>query len=168
MYMYLFCFLKQSQNNKKPVLQDKIGFARSSILNKKQIQAIQSTFEEYEWDMGFAVEETIANEISNNKLLIQFVSPKKFKEIQFAHATEDDLNNNLYTRIVGKEQFISNLFFNIGEDVMNNGEIRGFFVNLGEASAERQINSENVYEIDFDKYGELRTSTLTLEELIAL
>ena len=118
--------------------------------------------------MGFAVEETITNEISNNKLLIQFVSPKKFNEIKSGHATEDDLNKNLYTRIVGKEQFISNIFFNIGEDVMSNGEIRGFFVNLGEASAERQINTENVYEIDFDKYGGLRISTLTLEELIAL
>jgi hypothetical protein len=51
---------------------------------------------------------------------------------------------------------------------MNNGEIKGFFVDLGEASAERKINSENVYEIDFDKYGGLRISTLTLEELIAL
>lgn len=168
MYMYLFCFFKKSQSNKKPGLLDKIGFAKSNSLNKKEIEAIQSTFEEYEWDMGFAVEETIANEISNNKLLIQFVSPKKFKEVQFGHATEDDLDKNLYTRIVGKEQFISNIFFNIGEDVMKNGEIRGFFVNLGEASAERKINSENVYEMDFDKDGGLRISTLTLEELITL
>ena len=168
MYMYLFCFFKKSQSDKKPGLLDKVGLTKSTSLNKKQIQAIQSTFEEYEWDMGFAVEETIANDISNDKLLIQFVSPKKFKEIQFGHDTEDDLNSNLYTRIVGKEQFISNIYFNIGEDVMNNGEIRGFFVNLGEASAERQINSENVYEIDFDKYGGLRVSTLTLEEIIAL
>ena len=168
MYMYLFCFFKKSESNKKPGLLDKIGFAKSSSLNKKQIEAIQSTFEEYEWDMGFAVEETIANEISNNKLLIQFVSPKKFNEIKFGHATEDDLNENLYSRIVGKEQFISNIFFNIGEDVMNNGEIGGFFVNLGEASAERKINDEKVYEIDFDKYGGLRISTLTLEELIAM
>ena len=168
MHMYLFCFFKKSQSNKKLGLLDKIGLAKSTSLNIKQIQAIQSTFEEYEWDMGFAVEETIANEISNNKLLIQFVSPKNFEEIKFGHATDNDLNNNLYTRIVGKEQFISNIYFNIGEEVMNSGEIRGFFVNLGEASAERQINFEKVYEIDFDKYGGLRISTLTLEELIAM
>ena len=46
--------------------------------NEGQIASIRSTFSDFDWSPGFAVEEIVADDLVSNNLLIQFVSFKEF------------------------------------------------------------------------------------------
>ena len=143
MKMYLFCFYAK----------DKSG---SSSLSEEQIEEIRACFDDYDWDVGFAVEDVVTNDIVNKKLLIQFVSRKNFIFDSF-----DDLSGNIFNRIVGKEQFLSNLFY--GGNMKN---VEAYFCFLGEASDSRSKSSEEIYKIKFDKFSSLTKVNCVLEDLL--
>lgn len=46
--------------------------------SEKQVELIRETFSEFDWNMGFAVEEVVVDDLLNSNLLIQFVSSKAF------------------------------------------------------------------------------------------
>lgn len=149
--MCLFCFYSRKDGR---------------IVPPPNVEAIRNTFYDYDWDPGFAVEEVVVDDILANKLVIQFVSRK-----DFILDDNEDLDYNLYSKVVGKEQFISNIFSQLlseESDVPSPKGIEGYFCFLGEAGSERAQGSEKIYKIVFSKYGELIESDMSLDTLLKL
>jgi hypothetical protein len=143
MNMYLLCFYARDKNG-------------ISSLSEEQIDEVRACFEDYDWDAGFAVEEVVTNEVVNRKLLIQFVSRKSFIFDNF-----DDLGSNIFTRMVGKEQFLSNLFY--GGNMEN---VEAYFCYLGEPSDKRSKTREEIYKIEFDKFSTFTKVNCALEDIL--
>jgi len=73
-------------------------------LNGKQIKHMKSEFEEYTWDMGFAVTDFEYKQ-EGDIFKILFDS-KKYFDMEKEDWDDQDLAQNIVTRILGKEQFI--------------------------------------------------------------
>ena len=118
-------------------------------INKKQRDYLIHHFQEYSWGMGLAIAHCTVSEMpkvgflksfSNNEADIEF----QFKSVKrYTHKddewTQTDLEELLDTRLVGKEQFLSNIFYSDqGLEVKN---IKFY-------------DQENtVYKIEISKYG---------------
>jgi ankyrin repeat protein len=77
-------------------------------LNEDQIAYIKAEFDEYTWDMGFAVTKFEFKE-DGNLFKIVFDS-KKYFDAEVGDWSDRDLAQNIVTRLVGKEQFFCNLW----------------------------------------------------------
>ncbi len=77
-------------------------------INSKQIKSLKSGFDEYTWDMGFAVTDFKYKE-EGDLFKILFESKKYFNNDNEDDDWDDqDFAQNIVTRILGKEQFICN------------------------------------------------------------
>jgi hypothetical protein len=135
MYMYLFVF--------------------KDIKDAQKIY-IENSFNDYDWDRGFAVEEVVANEMISDIYFIQFVSRKPFDLSKVSDPS------NLAFSLLNKEQFLCQLFFS---DI-NFNAIPSYFGYLGEATEERNPEQEKIYKIEYSKYSQLKEVNLGLEDLL--
>ena len=78
-------------------------------LNDEQIKYIKSQFEEYTWDMGFAVIDYLYKH-DGDLFKIVFDS-KKYFDADDKDFDDKALAQNIVSRIIGKEQFICNVFW---------------------------------------------------------
>lgn len=127
----------------------------------QQIQIIRETFNNFDWEPGFAVEEIVANQLINDNLIIQFVSFKEFikkdkktKEITLYPETTKAV-------LTGKEQFFGTLFSSDIED------LETYFCCLGDASSERDEKNESIFKVVYGKYSSLDITNLKLEQLLS-
>ena len=130
--------------------------------NEGQIDSIRSTFSDFDWSPGFAVEEIVVDDLVSNNLLIQFVSFKEF--------FQKDLNSDeiiispasVEAALTGKGQFFGTLY-SLEQNLEN---LDTYFCYLGEASQSRQIENETFYKVEYSKYSKLNKIDTTLENLI--
>jgi len=94
-------------------------------------------FDNYSWDMGLAISEGFV-ETDGSKTVFKFNTPKSFALKDESEWTGNDLENNLLTRLVGKEQFFSNMFF----DEMGMEDIEITF-----------ISGADKYKVELSKYS---------------
>ena len=128
---------------------------------ESQVQIIRETFNDFDWEQGFAVEEIVADQLVNDNLIIQFVS---FKD--FIQKDEKSGKLTLYPEtanavLLGKEQFLGNLYNN---DIEN---VETYFCYLGEASDERDIANEIFFKVEYGKYSSLEQVNKNLEDLLS-
>ena len=83
-------------------------------LNGKQIKHIKSEFEDYSWDMGFAVTDFEYKQ-EGDIFKILFDS-KKYFDMKKEDWDDQDLAQNIVTRILGKEQFICSTLWSTDYD----------------------------------------------------
>ena len=125
-----------------------------------QINNIRNTFSDFDWSQGFGVEEIIVEELINNKLIIQFVSFKKFF---LENNNEVTLYPNAIESVLtGKGQFLGSLL-DKGLGIEN---LETFFCYLGVAADSREGNSETIYKVEYGKYSKLINVNLTLENIL--
>lgn len=124
-------------------------------VNDKQQKICQEIFEDYKWESGLDVHKVIVDQLIGKNLVIQFVSHKNFD------LDDDSIGKNIVHRLLGKDQFISNLYYTFEFD-----SAEAWFAVLGGASDKRDKENEVVYQIEFSKYGELQKTELSLEEII--
>lgn len=79
-------------------------------LNEAQYDFLISHFDDYSWSSGLDINEGFV-ESDGNRTLFRFTSTKKFDFKDSEEMTDDELELNLMTRLIGKEQFFSNMFF---------------------------------------------------------
>ena len=97
-------------------------------ISKKQRQWLVSHFQDYAWDGGLCIAQCFVSKMpkvgllksfSNNDTDVEFkfTSIKPFKDKDWTKWTEEDLEEILDTRLIGEEQFFSNMYFSeIGLD----------------------------------------------------
>ena len=97
-------------------------------INKKQRQWLISHFQDYAWDGGLCIAQCSASKMPKVGLLksfsnhdtdveFKFTSSKPFKDKDWTDWTEKDLEEILDTRLIGKGQFFSNMYYSeIGLD----------------------------------------------------
>lgn len=127
-----------------------------------QIDSIRSTFSDFDWAPGFAVEEVVADDLVSNNLLIQFVS---FKEFFQKDKNSDEITifpTSVESALTGKGQFFGTLY-NLEKKIEN---LDTYFCYLGEASQNRDIENETFYKVEYGKYSLLNKVDTTLENLI--
>ena len=97
-------------------------------IDKKQRDYLIAHFQDYSWEMGLAIAHCTVSAMPKVGLLksfskneadieFQFKSSKPFKDKDWTEWTEEDLEEILDTRLIGEEQFFSNMYFSeIGLD----------------------------------------------------
>ena len=126
-----------------------------------QIDSIRSTFSDFDWAPGFAVEEIVADDLVSNNLLIQFVS---FKEFFQKDINSDEIiifSTSVDSALTGKGQFFGTLY-SLEQNIEN---LDTYFCYLGEASQSRDIGNETFYKVEYSKYSILNKIDTTLENL---
>ena len=112
-------------------------------LNEDQIAYMKAEFDEYTWDMGFAVTKFQFKE-DGNSFKIAFDS-KKYFDADVDDWGDRDLAQNIVTRLVGKEQFFCNLW------------------SSGHNLEDREIifvdNRDNSWAVEISKFGGLEKIT---------
>jgi hypothetical protein len=127
-----------------------------------QVESIRETFSNFDWSIGFAVEEIVVNDMLHDNLLIQFVS---FKEFIQNDGDGDEITlfpETVEAVLTGKGQFYGALR-NLAQGIE---ELESYFAYLGVASENRDAASEVIFSVKYDKYSTLTKSTMRLEELI--
>jgi uncharacterized protein YqgQ len=92
-----------------------------SINNKQRLWLI-SHFREYSWDNGLSIAKCLVSEMpkfgffrffskKEADIEFKFHSTKQFKDKDASDWTDNDLDKILDTRLIGKEQFLSNIFY---------------------------------------------------------
>ena len=79
-------------------------------MNDEQKEYVVSQFHDWDWSMGLHIAElkiTKENEITK----FIFKSPKLFEDKDSPDWNDDDIQNNILTKLVGKEQFIPTFQF---------------------------------------------------------
>jgi len=79
-------------------------------VKKEQIDYLIAQMQDYDWDAGFAISECFLTK-DDEKIIFKFTSSKAFDDKDEENWTEEDLDENLLTRMIGKEQFFSGIFF---------------------------------------------------------
>jgi hypothetical protein len=130
--------------------------------SEKQVALIRETFSEFDWSMGFAVEEVVVDDLLNSNLLIQFVSSKAFFELDSSSNELTLFPTTVEAVVTGKGQFLGTLR-NLGQGIE---ELETFFIYLGEASENRNVESEIIYKVKYDKYSDLIKIDTRLEVLL--
>jgi len=109
-------------------------------LSQKEIEAVEYHLDDYSWEAGLAI---AAAHVEQNDHLrkFTFTSPKYFEPKEEQDWTDGDLESNIYTRLVGKEQFFSNIF-----------------ADAPSIEAKEVVFSDgsNEYLVEFSKYSELK------------
>ena len=79
-------------------------------MNEDQKQYAIDQFHDWDWGQGLYIAELIF-EKKENYSKFTFKSPKKFEDKDSNDWNDNDLQNNLLTKLIGKEQFISTFSF---------------------------------------------------------
>jgi len=79
-------------------------------VKKEQIDYLIAQMQDYDWDAGFAISECFLTK-DDEKIIFKFTSSKAFDDKDIENWTDEDLDKNLITRMIGKEQFFSGIFF---------------------------------------------------------
>jgi len=79
-------------------------------VKKEQIDYLIAQMQDYDWDAGFAISECFLTK-DDEKIIFKFTSSKAFDDKDEENWTEEDLDENLLTRMIGKEQFFLVYFF---------------------------------------------------------
>lgn len=119
-------------------------------INKKQRDYLIYHFKDYSWEEGLAIAHCTVSEMpkvgflksfSNNEADIefQFKSVKRYAHKNDVEWTETDLEELLDTRLVGKEQFLSNIFYSAQ--------------GLEEKSIKFYDQEQTLYNIEISKYS---------------
>jgi hypothetical protein len=107
----------------------------ASKLNVEQKEFLIEHFQDYDWEMGLAIKECDVFDEKEN-ITFKFSSSKSF-----CLKPDGDSENNLLTRLVGKQQFFSNMFFsNLGFD--------GLHIIFTSSTGDN-------YKVEISKYGSL-------------
>ena len=131
--------------------------------SSEQVEIIRDTFSNFDWSMGFAVEEVVVNDLFQNNFLIQFVSSKVFIG---RDSDSDELTlfpTNIEAVLTGKGQFYGELR-NSSSGIEN---LDSYFCYLGEASDNRDSKNEVIYKVEYGKYSSLNKIDISLEKLIS-
>jgi len=84
-------------------------------IDKKQRDYLIAHFQDYSWDMGLAIAHCTVSAMPNPKneadIEFQFKSSKRFENKDWDELSATDLEEILDTRLLGKEQFFSNIFY---------------------------------------------------------
>tara|TARA_B100001057_G_scaffold368386_1_gene371881 strand:- start:4838 stop:5272 length:435 start_codon:yes stop_codon:yes gene_type:complete len=84
-------------------------------IDKKQRDYLIAHFQDYSWDMGLAIAHCTVSAMPNSKneadIEFQFKSSKRFENKDWDELSATDLEEILDTRLLGKEQFFSNIFY---------------------------------------------------------
>ncbi len=128
----------------------------------EQVETIRGVFSEFDWSMGFAAEEIVANDILKGRLLIQFVSSKVFVTKENGSNELTLFPTSVEAVLTGKGQFYGALR-NADCGIEN---LESYFAYLGIASENRDPENEIIYKVTYDKYSSLNKVNMTLEELI--
>jgi len=107
---------------------------------KPEIEAVEYHLEDYSWEAGLAIATARVDQQSNVRIYT-FTSVKIFEPKAESSWKEEDLESNIYTRLVGKEQFFSNIFADAPS-------IESREVVFSDGS--------NDYRVEFSKYSELK------------
>ena len=109
-------------------------------INDNQKNEIIDLFNDWDWESGLHIAE-LAISKDNNNTIFTFKSPKKFELKDDENWTDKDLEKNLLTKLVGKEQFISQ--FEFSETSITELPIK--FID----------DQENKYKVEVSKYSSL-------------
>jgi len=109
-------------------------------MNKEQKDFVIAQFNDWSWAMGLHIAELIVS-LEGEQTKFTFKSPKPFEDKDDEDWDENDIENNILTKLIGKEQFIPN--FEFSECGVDKLEIN-FFDDKGEE-----------YEVEVDKYSSI-------------
>jgi ankyrin repeat protein len=112
-------------------------------LNSEQIEHMKSEFEQYTWDMGFAVTDFEFKQ-DGDTFKILFDSKKYFDMEDVWNWDDQDLAQNIVTRILGKEQFICSTLWD-----WNSG------LDFEEKDIVFIDDQQNEWAVEVGKYGDL-------------
>ena len=79
-------------------------------MSENQKQYVIEQFHDWDWGQGLHIAELVYEIDGNNSKFI-FKSPKRFEDKDSHEWNEDDIKNNLLTKLIGKEQFIPTFTF---------------------------------------------------------
>ena len=109
-------------------------------MNEDQKNDVINLFNDWDWESGLHIAElTIYKD--NNNTIFTFKSPKMFELKDDENWTNKDLEKNLLTKLVGKEQFISQFEF--------------FETSIAELPIKFIDDQENKYKVEVSKYSSL-------------
>lgn len=91
-------------------------------INKKQRHWLVSHFQDYAWGGGLCIAQCFATEMPKTSILKSFSSTDADVEFKFTSSkqflyknetdwTEEDLDEILDSRLIGKDQFLANIYF---------------------------------------------------------
>ena len=109
-------------------------------MNKEQEDFALSQFEDWDWDEGLHIAELYIQRENNASEFI-FKSPKPFEDKESTDWTSEDIENNILTKLVGKEQFIPT--FQFSECGLDQLQITFF------------DHENNAFDVSVDKYSSL-------------
>ena len=88
-------------------------------MSEDQKNDVINLFNDWDWESGLYIAELIISK-NNQNTVFTFKSPKDFEYKDDESWTDEDLDKNLLTKLVGKEQFISHFqFFDSGVDELD-------------------------------------------------
>ena len=109
-------------------------------INDNQKNEIIDLFNDWDWESGLHIAE-LAIYKDNNNTIFTYKSPKMFELKDDENWTDNDLEKNLLTKLVGKEQFISQFEF--------------FETSIAELPIKFVDDQENKYKVEVSKYSSL-------------
>jgi len=108
--------------------------------NKEQQSFIEDRFIDWSWNLGLNIVH-LKKVCENSLVKYIFLSPIPFQDKDMIDWSEEDLKRNIVTKLVGKEQFISEfLYSDCNVDTLNI-----FFYD----------HNENKYSVEVSKYSEI-------------
>ena len=109
-------------------------------MNEDQKIDIVNLFNDWDWESGLHIAELTVSEDSDGTIFT-FKSPKIFELKDDENWTDEDLDKNLLTKLVGKEQFISHFEF--------------FETNIDELTIKFIDDKNTSYKVEVSKYSSL-------------
>lgn len=109
-------------------------------MNDDQKNDVINLFNDWDWESGLHVAE-LAISKDGDSTIFTFKSPKTFELKDDENWTDEDLNNNLLTKLIGKEQFISHFEF--------------FETGVAELITKFVDDQKNKYKVEVSKYSSL-------------
>ena len=109
-------------------------------MNDDQKNDVINLFNDWDWESGLHVAE-LAISKDGDSTIFTFKSPKTFELKDDEKWTDEDLDNNLLTKLIGKEQFISHFEF--------------FETDVAELITKFVDDQKNKYKVEVSKYSSL-------------
>ena len=109
-------------------------------MNNDQKNDVINLFNDWDWESGLHVAELAISKDSDSTIFT-FKSPKIFELKDDENWTDEDLDKNLLTKLVGKEQFISHFEF--------------FETGVAELTIKFFDDQKNKYKVEVSKYSSL-------------
>lgn len=107
-------------------------------MNEDQKNDVINLFNDWDWESGLHIAELAISENDDNTIFT-FKSPKIFELKDDEKWTDEDLEKNLLTKLIGKEQFISHFEF--------------FDSDVAELNTKFIDDQKNKYKVEVSKYS---------------